>query len=818
MEVKMEDAGAVEEKADAAPSTKQKVEKSAYDLLKESKTLAEDIVGKMLSIKKENQPKSELRELVTQMFLHFVSLRQANRSVLIEEDRVKAETERSKAPVDFTTLQLHNLMYEKNHYVKAIKACKDFKSKYPDIELVSEEEFFTNAPEDIKGPTARSNDTAHNLMLKRLNYELFQRKELCKLHEQLEQRKKGLLETIANRKKFLSSLPSHLKSLKKASLPLQQQLGVLHTKKLKQQHSAELLPPPLYIIYSQFMAQKEAFGENIDMEIIGSMKDAQAFARQQSDRDTGISTNQESMRMDEDVPDDEDDDQRRRKRPKKISGKENLDQSGMYQAHPLRIILHIYDDEVSDPKLVKLVTLKFEYLLKLNVVCVGIEGSGERPENIILSNLFPDDTGLELPHQSAKLFLGDGVVFDERRPLHPFKWAQHLAGIDFLPELSPLLSSRGTQTNESARTAVISGLSLYRQQNRIQTVCQRLRSRVKAQRALAEQLELLMKLKWPSLTCETVPWALHKPLCSLHSWSPIGSSSNVDVYMPVIDVEQGPGSSDTTTVNGRSGDSKEVVEIATEDGELPSLVLATTVTKDDKLPKEGLDREHSRGLALISKGMVSFVKTVKSQSFRRHDDDPDLTLDSESDLDELAKVELEAGNPSNPRYNAEEKLWMDHGAKEFLFVLTRKMDKNEEDVKLEAKVKISIEYPLRPPLFLVSRLFQSSGEAISEIAGPDWYNELRAMEAEVNLHTLKMLPSDQQNYILSHQVCFLAMLFDFYMNEVSQPYEHRTSTSVVDVGLCKPTSGAILTRSFRGRDRRKMLSWKDMECSPGYPY
>lgn len=120
-----------------------------------------------------------------------------------------------------------------------------------------------------------------------LMYYLNQRKELCKLHEKLEQCKKGLMETIANRKKFLSSLPSHLKSLKKASLPAQNQLGVLHTKKLKQHNSAELLPPPLYVIYSQLLAQKEAFGENIDLEMVGSVKDAQAFARQQANKDTG---------------------------------------------------------------------------------------------------------------------------------------------------------------------------------------------------------------------------------------------------------------------------------------------------------------------------------------------------------------------------------------------------------------------------------------------------------------------------------------------------------------------------------------------------
>lgn len=91
----------------------------------------------------------------------------------MEEDRIKAETESAKAPVDFTTLQLHNLMYEKNHYLKAINTCRDFRSKYSDIELVPEEEFLKNAPEDIKEKVLAS-DSAHDLMLKRFNYELFQ--------------------------------------------------------------------------------------------------------------------------------------------------------------------------------------------------------------------------------------------------------------------------------------------------------------------------------------------------------------------------------------------------------------------------------------------------------------------------------------------------------------------------------------------------------------------------------------------------------------------------------------------------------------------
>lgn len=113
----------------------------------------------------------------------------------------------------------------------------------------------------------------------------------------------------------------------------------------------------------------------------------------------GMSANSDSSRLDDDALDEDDDGQRRRKRPKKVPVKENLEQTGFYQVHPLKVILHVYDDEASDQKSSKFVTLKFEYMLKLKVVCAGIEGSNDRPEDNILCNLFPNDTGLELPHQ-----------------------------------------------------------------------------------------------------------------------------------------------------------------------------------------------------------------------------------------------------------------------------------------------------------------------------------------------------------------------------------------------------------------------------------
>lgn len=773
-----------------SPATKLR---SPHDLLAETRASIEKVAARILAIKKDGAPKSELRELVTQMSLHLVTLRQVNREILMEEDKVKAETEAAKAPVDSTTLQLHNLLYEKNHYVKAIRACLDFQTKYPGIELVPEEEFQRSAPADILEKTLAA-DASHDLMLKRLNFELVQRKELCKLHEKLGQQRGSLLETIANQKKFLSSLPSHLKSLKKASLPVQQQLGMQHTKKLKQHHAAELLPTPLYIAYTQLLGQKEAFGENIEVEIAGSTKDAQIFAQQQAKKENSTLSSGDN-RMDDDVIDDEEDAQRRRSRSKKNVVKEANNPAVAYQLHPLKIILHVYDTEDSGSKRRKLITLRFEYLAKLNVVCVGIEDS-EGLDSNILSNLFPDDTGLDLPHQMAKIYVGEVPNFSDKDS-RPYKWAQHLGGIDFLPEVPPSVGDDSSRALNSADLS--SGLALYRQQNRAQTILQRIRLRKVAQMALMWQLDYLTKLKWPRIEHKNAPWASRNPLCSLHSWSLTsypessrsilmlsGAASNVD-----SDVE-------------RSVTNWEETESIREDGELPVVIPAENEPNGSTIlqPEVSAEiRSHSRGLSLISKSATPSKLSI-SRSFGRNDDDLDLLMYSDSELEDQPCILDETEKATSP---IRDRFWEEYASKEFTMVLSKTM-KNGLKVMLEAKVKISMEYPLRPPLFRL-RLLSEKSETLK------WHNDLRAMEAEVNLHILRSIPLSYEDYILTHQVMCLAMLFDMHFDEEN---EKRKVTSVIDVGLCKPVSGTMLTRSVRGRDRRQTIYWRGADCSSSY--
>ena len=86
--------------------------------------------------------------------------------------------------------------------------------------------------------------------------------------------------------------------------------------------------------------------------------------------------------------------------------------------------------------------------------------------------------------QKAKLYAGDAAYINKKTS-RPYKWAQHLGGIDFLQELPPLRACSETLNSEALKSGGIHyGLSLYRHQNRVQTVVQRIRSRKKAQMAL----------------------------------------------------------------------------------------------------------------------------------------------------------------------------------------------------------------------------------------------------------------------------------------------------------------------------------------------
>lgn len=261
-----------------------------------------------------------------------------------------------------------------------------------------------------------------------------------------------------------------------------------------------------------------------------------------------------------------------------------------------------------------------------------------------------------------------------------------------------------------------------------------------------------------------------------------------------------PAGSVDSDMERRSVTNWQETEGLAEDGELPIVVLAEHAPSGSEMLHLEVSpevRNHSRGLSLISKSSTPSKLSI-SHSFGRNEDDLDFLMDSDSELEELTFADQETEQGSVPV----DKSWEDYASREFTMVLSKTLMDGPK-VMLEAKIKISMEYPLRPPLF---RLQLTSGKS----EGLKWHNDLRAMEAEVNLHILRVLPSSYEDYILSHQVMCLAMLFDMHFDE---DHEKRKVTSVIDVGLCKPVSGTMLSRSVRGRDRRHTIYWRGADCS-----
>lgn len=79
--------------------------------------------------------------------------------------------------------------------------------------------------------------------------------------------------------------------------------------------------------------------------------------------------------------------------------------------------------------------------------------------------------------QVAKLSAGVDFQYDFNRPLHPYKWVQHLAGVDFLCDAPPLVLEPG----DNLRGASIrNGLVAYHRQHRVPTVLEKLHRRRKA--------------------------------------------------------------------------------------------------------------------------------------------------------------------------------------------------------------------------------------------------------------------------------------------------------------------------------------------------
>ncbi|XP_008938530.1 PREDICTED: THO complex subunit 5 homolog [Merops nubicus] len=449
-----------------------------YELYRETCQELQRLMAEIQELKsrgvKDNA--SEIDERRIQSCVHFMTLKKLNRLAHIRLKKGRDQTHEGASPpgfqakqkVDAYHLQLQNLLYEVMHLQKEITKCLEFKSKHEEIELVSLEEFYREAPPEISRPAITLAEP-HQQTLARLDWELEQRKRLAEKYKECLSSKEKILKEIEVKKEYLSSLQPRLNSIMQASLPVQEYLFMPFDQAHKQYETARHLPPPLYVLFVQASAYGQACDKKLVVAIEGSVEEAKALYKPPED-----------SQDDESDSDAEEEQSTKRRRPT-LGVQLDDKRKEMLKRHPLSVTI---DLKCKDENVLH---LTFYYLMNLNVMTVkakvttavemttAISAGDLLSPDSILNCLYPGDHGRKTPNP-ANQFQFDKVgiltLNDYVTELgHPYVWVQKLGGLHF-PKDQPqhtvtadnsLSASHMELTVKLLRSRLQSRLALHKQ-------------------------------------------------------------------------------------------------------------------------------------------------------------------------------------------------------------------------------------------------------------------------------------------------------------------------------------------------------------------
>lgn len=235
-----------------------------------------DFADTALEIKKAGRSLNDIQAACTAGSLLLLQCREQSRLSALEADRIREETATQRAALDTASLQLHNLVYEQQYYDKEIASCRTFQPGVPDdkLQCISTQDFLS-LPEQAAALAGKS---SHEMELARLNYELQERKQLKARLQQLQQHKQRAQADLSAAAGRIDDLRTHMEALIHSSRPLME-TSLPDTSAIKaNKEAAELLPLPLYIIYSQAVTSSSVVGLPLKVEIEGSTAAAATLA------------------------------------------------------------------------------------------------------------------------------------------------------------------------------------------------------------------------------------------------------------------------------------------------------------------------------------------------------------------------------------------------------------------------------------------------------------------------------------------------------------------------------------------------------------
>ena len=203
-----------------------------------------------------------------------LELKSVNRQVWELVDGFKSRTLAANRAIDEYDLRLNNLQYERNHFLREIKHCRDFGAESERVvDLIDEAEFDRSAPPELR--TATPADDPHQYHLNRLELELRQRRSLCESRAARLSERSAREAANQKKKDFVEGLSSQINSLTTMSLPLQRLLGLRVSARYTERKRIALLPPALRALYVRVAAHRDTLCAGLVLEIVGDLEHAE---------------------------------------------------------------------------------------------------------------------------------------------------------------------------------------------------------------------------------------------------------------------------------------------------------------------------------------------------------------------------------------------------------------------------------------------------------------------------------------------------------------------------------------------------------------
>lgn len=301
-----------------------------YSTCKKMGTIFEEVYKAKCN--KVTNKKTDTDDIHQECSMYFILLKKLNRLEKYRTAEGRNQLQKEKVRVDSNRLHLQNLLYEASHLRREIENCKMFKSQDEDIDLVSEEEFYRTALQNISRPEKTKIDN-HAKRLAQLQWELHQRKELASMCKEMSIQKEKVSKENIEKKNRLNSLAPCLTNLLKATKPLQTALGMEIEAEWEMQKTVKLLPRPLFM----FFVNLKAFGDSCEKALTVTVEGDEEEARQ-VEEEAVESEAPQIFQIDSDKEDDEENCKSRQKKHHSTSKLSVLTKEQIYEKKKQKLL------------------------------------------------------------------------------------------------------------------------------------------------------------------------------------------------------------------------------------------------------------------------------------------------------------------------------------------------------------------------------------------------------------------------------------------------------------------------------------------------